>query len=443
MQKTATTYTTVVEALNRRSVRYSLLRDRELDSPVLDELDLLVWPEDREKFIFAIRELGFSLRNDAPGKEVYANFEHGRLFLLDVHYAFIQNGFKYLEMNGLHERLHETPEGFKKLPPEDELLHLFFHNLVGKKHLQEKHLGMVNACLAESLDENYLKNRVESPELWAIFQKFCANPEAFVSDKAMEKQAAAQIREILEKSGANQLSDVPKRQNKPKRGVHFAFLGVDGAGKSTTVEHVQKLLEHAGKIKYEFVYMGPWGYVRSPILKKIYALKLFPSKENWAATFWQKLSGKKVKTSLPKILQKWLSGLVKGWIYYAGVYFEMWYRYLREVRPNVHKGRIVLSDRYVYDLRYIYKKRPITQFKLFRWFVCKFFPAPDRVVFIWNSAEDIIARKPQLGAEEINLFQEYYRKTFVGKPVLELRSDRPPEELAREIVEEIMRIYLS
>lgn len=438
MQKT-TTYADVIEALQARGVRYSLLRDRDLAAPKLDELDLLVWPEDREAFVEVLTSQGFVLRNDAPGKAVYAKFdsESGRLFLLDIHFALIQNGLEYLPLRGVADRLRQTPEGYCILSAEDELLHLFFHNLIGKQQLQEKHLPLVEACLAAPLDEEYLRGRIESPEIREIFRQFRQNPAVFVGDRGGAKAAARKIVQSLQNTRAG--DGLQKR----KRGVHFAFLGVDGAGKSTTVEHVQKLLAAAGKIKYEFVYMGPWGYVHSPVLKKIYDWKLFPHKEDWASLIRQKISGKKVPQSLPVMLIKWLSGTLKGWIYYAGVYFEMWYRYLKEVRPNLQKGRIVLSDRYVYDLRYIYKKRPIRQFRIWRWLVCRCFPAPDRVVFIWNTAADIIARKPQLGAAEIDLFQEYYRRALAGIPTLELRSDRPPEELAREIVAEIMQIYLQ
>ncbi len=441
MQKTTTIYADMMDALQAGGIRYSLLRDRDLSAPDLEELDLLVWPQDRSKFAKVAHSQEFVLRNQGPGKAVYARFdrESGRLFLLDVHFALIQNGLEYLPLQGVAERLRQTPEGYPILSVEDELLHLFFHNLIGKQRLQEKHLPRVRSCLAAPPDEVFLNRRISSPEIREIFRQFCDAPEAFATDSALARQAARRIVQVLGKSGAVRSGGAFRKR---KRGVHFAFLGVDGAGKSTTVEHVQKLLAAAGKIKYEFVYMGPWGYVRSPVLKKVYDWKLFPHKEDWAARIRQKLAGKKVPQSLPLLLIKWLSGTLKGWIYYAAVYFEMWYRYLKEVRPNLRKGRIVLSDRYVYDLRYIYKKRPIHPFRIWRWLVCRFFPAPDRAVLIWNTAEDIIARKPQLGAAEIELFQEYYRRALTGIPTLELRSDRPPEELARQIVAEIMQIYL-
>jgi thymidylate kinase len=234
-----------------------------------------------------------------------------------------------------------------------------------------------------------------------------------------------------------------KKKRNHKRGVHIAFIGVDGAGKSTTVEKVQAMLAQAGKIKFHSVYMGPWGQIRSPLFKKVYEYKLFPPREDWGALIRQKLSGQPVSHSLPRMALKWFSGTLKGWAYYLGVYQEMWFRFLTEVRPNLQNGRVVLSDRYIYDLRYIYKTRPISSFRIWRWFVSRFFPKPDRVVFIWNTAEDIISRKPQLGAAEINLFQDTYRKVLADKPTMEMRSDRPPEVIAGDIVRMIMNIYLG
>lgn len=437
------TYKEIVEVLKNCNVRYSLLRDKNPDDPALDELDVLIWPESKDEFEQLVQQNGFALRNDAPSKAVFGKFDNGKLLLLDVHYALIQNGINYLPLDGIYERLEHSAQGYHLLSPEDELLHLFYHNLIGKKCLQVKHLSMVEKCLAEPLDQHYLRKSMGNPVVQSVFEKFCADPAAFCNDLAFANSQSQMIADALKKDGQSQNHSTIPSSGKQKRGVHIAFMGVDGAGKSTTVEHVQRLLDEAGKIKYQFVYMGPWGFVRSPLLKKVYEWKLFPPKDDWFDLIRQKLSGKKVSHSLLPMVAKWLSGTLKGFIYYFAVYVEMWYRYLREVKPNVARGRIVLSDRYVYDLRYIYKKRPINQFRTWRWFVCKFFPQPDRVVFIWNNADDIISRKPQLGAEEINEFQAYYRKVLANIPTIEKQSNRAPEEIAAEIVEEIMKIYLS
>lgn len=443
------TYSRLVEILNRENICYSLLRDNILENAVLGELDILIWPEDRSRFIDVLKRAGFVLhKSGIPGKEVFAAYNGRHFLLLDVHYALIQNGLTYLPLAGLEHRLETTLEGARILSAEDRLLHLFYHNLIGKRRLQEKQLEMVQQLINSQLDTAYLKNAAPDTDIQEILTAFMESPEAFCEKKDVAQDKSLVIIEALKKqSKKNRLNYIKYnklRSRKPARkGVHFAFLGVDGAGKSTLVETVQKHLRESGKLKYRFVYMGPWGYIRSPILKAVYAIKFFPPKENWPAILREKLSGGAKEYGLLSILQKLVTGSIKGWTYYAAVYMEQCYRYLKEIRPQVKKGRIVLSDRYTYDLRYIYKKRPMKPFRIWRWFVCRFFPKPDRVVFVFNSAEDIIARKPQLGVEEINLFQKYYRKVLVNYPMLEMKSDRPPDEMAAIVVNEIMKIYLD
>ncbi len=443
------TYFQIASQLNRAGIQYSLLRDTNLGDGNLDELDLLIWPDHKNRFTKLIQGIGFVLlKSGIPGKAVYGCLSGEKFLLLDVHFALIQNGLKYLPLNGLADRLETTADGFKKLSAEDELLHLFYHNLIGKHHLQQKHLSIVKELIAATPDIAYLKNCIPNTRLQEIFYDFLRTPESFFSDKNYASQKSREVRGILTRQsfknarGAFSFNFL-RKWHFSRRGIHFAFLGVDGAGKSTLVETVQQQLSGLGKIKYRFVYMGPWGYIRSPFLKPVYRLKLFPPKEDWATILHNKLTGKGKKYSLLTIIQKLITGTLKGWVYYFAVYLEQWYRYLREIRPRLKKGQIILSDRYTYDLRYIYKKRPIKPFKFWRWFVCRFFPQPDRVIFVFNDAEDIIARKPQLNAGEINLFQTYYRKVLARYNTLEIKSDQPPEVLAQLVVREIVKLYLG
>jgi thymidylate kinase len=113
------------------------------------------------------------------------------------------------------------------------------------------------------------------------------------------------------------------------------------------------------------------------------------------------------------------------------------------VRPKLKKGGIVLSDRYIYDLRYIYKDRPMNQFNFMRRLVCRFFPSPNRIVYLYNTAEIIRSRKPQLGADEIRQFQGFYQKALANHPVMDIKTDQPPEVLAQRIVKSIMSYYLG
>ena len=66
-----------------------------------------------------------------------------------------------------------------------------------------------------------------------------------------------------------------------RQGVHFAFMGVDGAGKSTVIKAVQKQLQEAGKVKFYNVYMGPWGEIRSPMMRAFRRAKMGIRREDF------------------------------------------------------------------------------------------------------------------------------------------------------------------
>ena len=303
-------YQRVVALIHRAGIVYSLLRDLDLSDPRLDELDLLVFPESREKFIALIEQEGFVRRKTLPKKAVYAAYRDRKLLLLDVHFAFIQDGWEYMSLEGVAERLQTTPQGYNSLSREDQLLHYFFHNLIGKKHLQEKHLPLVQMLLAYPLDKAYLQSKLVSPRIVRIFEDFCDNPPQFSENREYAKKRTETLLQEFK------LHKVPyyerSKQQQRQSGVQFAFLGVDGAGKSTTTEYVQRILAEAGKLKVHFVYMGPWGYVQSPLLRLVYKLKLFPHHEDWGEEMRKKRRGEPVQHSYPVMLVKWLANQIKG-----------------------------------------------------------------------------------------------------------------------------------
>lgn len=442
-------YSELIDALNKKGIRYCLLRDTDLQAPDLDELDLLIWPEHRPEFEAVMRELNFTPRKlGIPRKEVFACFSGGKLRLLDVHYAFIQDGIVYMPLAGVYGRLAKTPEGFKTLPAEDQLLHLFYHNLIGKKHLQSKHLPLIKQLLAGSPDLDYLKNQIPSTAINKMFERFLEDPLSFANNRKMAARAAKKIRRALTlRSPANWFRSFYNRSLKQlfhrRRGVHFAFMGVDGAGKSTVIKAVQKQLQEAGKIKFYNVYMGPWGEIRSPMMRAYRKARLGIRREDWSYILRQKLKGQEKKHSYIVIMYKLLSSTLQGWFYYIFLYSEFWYRYFRDVRPKLKKGAIVLSDRYIYDVRYIYKDRPMKQFNFMRRLVCRFYPSPNRIVYLHNTAEIIRSRKPQLGADEIRQFQGFYRKALAKHPLMDIKTDQPPDVLAQRIVKSIMSCYLG
>ncbi len=405
-------------------------------------------PADRDAFRRLSEGKGFRrIGTRIVDKEVHVRVVGCRLLYLDVHFGFVQRGLTYLRAGSIGDRVRRTSRGHHALTPEDELLHLFFHSLVGKRRLQEKHLARVAELAGSRLDREYIDSQLTRRGEREWFARFRANPGSFVDDDGPAGRAAREITSSLHRSSFRNAWNAFRfgRLNRwlhTRRGVHIAFVGVDGSGKTTTLENVKRLLAQNPTPRCREVYMGPWGHVRSSLLKRVYELKLFPPRDSWSSILMRRFRGDRTH-SLALILRKLAFGTVKGTVYYAAVYYELWHRYLREIRPALKKRAIVLSDRYICDLRFIYKKRRMTDFGLLRAFVCRFFPRPDLLVFLHNEPAVIASRKDQLSADQIGEMQEAYRVALASYPVLDCVTDRPPEPLAREIVRQILDRYVT
>jgi thymidylate kinase len=433
----------LVENLGKSDIQYALLRIDDMQSLAENEIDILISQDHMDQLREVMSNSNFFSWKSRRflKKEVYGHFDGDQLFLVDVHYALIQNGIEYMDMNGIFERLNMINDRFFVLSDEDQLLHYFYHNMLGKNHIQPKHLESIKRLIGSDLDSRYLRNKIHDPTIYSIFDVFTKRPESFQRKSYNIAATANRIeKRLLARSSKNIIRFLYRRFIFRKigrtPGIHFALIGVDGAGKSSLIDSLQQKLDQTKGVKFKIVYMGPWGQSRSPIHRWLKRKQITLPKEE---SMIFNSSGEKIKALS---FYTSVSNVVKATIYYIGVYIELWQRYFSEVRPARNSGQIVLSDRYIFDLRYLYKKRIVTNYRLMRFLVCELFPPPDKIVFLHNDPEVIFMRKPQLEKSEIELFQKLYLKALHKyKPML-LKSDRGPDILASEILKEIFSMLL-
>lgn len=432
----------LIENLGKHKIKYALLRIDNIELLIENELDILVWPAHINEFKAIMHKMNFVCWKSRKflKKEVYAHFDGNQLYLVDVHYAFIQNGIQYMDMDDIFERLNLINGKFAVLSLEDQLLHYFYHSILGKRHVQSKHLDSINRLTKRNPDMDYLNNKIADPIIYSIFDSFIKTPESFNKKNEEVQRTAALIEKgLLARSYKNVVRVWYRKFILPKvdheRGVHFTLMGVDGAGKSSLIDALKQKLDQTKGIKFKIVYMGPWGHSRSQIHKWLKGKQITLPKE---------VSGNSVSSKeellnklRPSSISKMIKGTIKAMVYYGSVYVELWYRYFVEIRPSLNKGHIILSDRYIYDLRYIYKKRVVKNYKLLRSLVCQLFPSPDRIIFLHNDPDVIFKRKPQLKKTEIELFQNLYIKALHKYEPILLKTDRDPDTLSSEILKEI------
>lgn len=436
----------LLDNLKEQNIKYTLLRVDDIESFEENELDILIWPTHISEFVNIMQRMNFVCWKSRRflKKEVYASFQSGQLYLVDVHYALIQNGIQYLDLNGIFERLCLLDNKYPVLSREDQLLHYFYHNILGKDHIQSKHIKPVNKLIRSGPDNDYLRKKINDKTIYAVFDTFIKEPESF-QEKSNKVLNAAQLIEkrLLAQSYKNTIRVFYRKFIFPKvnrkRGVHFSLLGVDGAGKSSLIDALKQNLDQTKGIKYKIVYMGPWGHSRSRFHKWFKRKQITLPKEASVSASSKRSFFDKLKLS--SILKMFKSN-IKATIYYGSVYGELWYRYISEIRPELKKGRIVLSDRYIYDLRYIYKKRVVQNYRLLRYLVCWLFPSPDKIIFLYNDPDIIFQRKPQLNKAEIELYQKLYINTLQKYTPMLLKTDRSPDELSSEVLEEVfLRLF--
>ena len=134
-------FSNIAERLNRAGVVYCMLRNGMDPHSPAAEIDLLVWPQYRLKFRNIAACAGFRRsKHNRALKETYSHFDGERILFVDVHYALVQNDLVYMNLKRIENRLEEGCDGGKMLSKEDQLLHLFFHSLIGKGQVQAKYL---------------------------------------------------------------------------------------------------------------------------------------------------------------------------------------------------------------------------------------------------------------------------------------------------------------
>lgn len=179
------------------------------------------------------------------------------------------------------------------------------------------------------------------------------------------------------------------------KGMIITFSGVDGAGKSTIIEHTKNILEKKFRKKVVVIRHRPSVL---PILSAITQGKE-KAEQNATMTLPRQGNNKNI-----------LSSLLRFGYYYFDYLFGQFYVYFK----HVMKGEVVLYDRYYFDFINDSKRSNIN---LPKWFTRAGYTMvlqPDLNFFLYADAKTILARKKELNEQTINELTQDYLNLFSG-----------------------------
>ncbi len=442
------------DEMNRRAVNYCLLRG---DVGIVEErrdVDLLVHPSNRTALREILTRSGFVQRGrpTAPYKTVYVAYRGGWVACVDVHEEIVQDGLVYMDRDqALARRV--VRDGVYVLSDEDLLLHLVWHNLLRRPASRPEWTRQILGLLRQDLDREYIRRHLDAFGLAGLFERAC---RFMTGDDGHPKERSRLQREFRRAVCRHRRGNWRTRlrfrfrrwQLGRRRGGLIALVGPDGSGKSTILAAIKRRAQALRGLKVETVYLGPWGQLELPLIRRLRKAGITPCTEPWGLWLAGRLgragtspaSRPPSGCSLAFLFSKWVKSLGKGSLFYFAIYVEMLYRYFRWVFLQTRRGRWVVADRYVTDLRYLYKGDPIPNYRLLRFLVCRLFPKPDLFILLDNAPGVIHERKGDLSVEQIRAFRELYLKAIAQHRHEIVTTTQAPEEISDHVLRRMVQL---
>lgn len=272
---------------------------------------------------------------------------------------------------------------------------VFMNTQKALAQVQEDKYGVMHlnkAYTADYLKYFYGLNSAKVPEKY----------ETYFNDKKLNFKLEELRKEIISypenkglpafKNKFNYVMD-SLRKTQAKKGIIITFSGVDGAGKSTIIEHTKRIIEKKFRKQVVVIRHRP---SLLPILSA-YTKGKKKAEENAAKTLPRQ--GKN-KSSL--------SSFFRFTYYYTDYLFGQFYVYFK----YVSQGKVILYDRYYFDFINDSRRSNIDLPKSITKAGYKLLLKPNLNFFLYADAETILARKKELQAKEIESLTKDYLKLF-------------------------------
>lgn len=392
MSSTLNSADRVFKVLNGQEITYALIRNEKIWNSEPD-IDLLVSAQDRAGLLSCFAECGYlHFRLAKTGRDDFftawdPETKRQRLFHVayQLHYGFMKGLHDGIENECLNRRLKENEVPVLSLA--DQIRSLVLHCVLDKKSF-EKYEQVLVQDLAGRLGDQ----PVELPGIGSVKGREITKAKMTEWLKLAGTIRRALLRESMSREFPGILIRAAKVfaykciQKKPARGFSVAFIGIDGAGKSSVIQGVFDAFK-SWPFEPAVIYMGDNKY----FLPGIRALQ----------DFKDGLKGKHEALSsiflLLSTCDKWMRSI--------------WGCFLRL------QGRIVIYDRWFHDLLVNPEIRPGSWKYTVKKGLFAASPNPDLVIFLKVNDQTAVKRKGEHEASAAAFIQQFYEESLRLKNV--------------------------
>lgn len=370
----------IIKLFHKNNLAYNLFKCEHILDGTNANLDILfLTAKDYQKASKILEKQGFILylpEKIEKYKKMYVKFEQNQLFAIHLHREIAWHNLKILDKEQIFKRQKKITKEIIIPSDEDSLIihsaHIIFENYIIKEY--ERNI-LVN-LLKKKLDKGYINNTVRKSGFKKTFDHIIKT--TIKNQQPRKRKLQLQLIKKLIKTpiawpstSVKALRFLLRKTSLKRKGCLIALIGVNGSGKTTLA---RKTLEQYKPLSSFF--NGQFGYYFG-----------------WEPYSWYtKMISKAMKKKNRKVFQemnkKEKRSIFKELVFIYN-YLEYLHRYLFVIYPKLRKNKLVITDRYFYDIygQYTYAPKSTILKSLF-----SIYPKPDYLFVLHATAKTVRTR---------------------------------------------------